>query len=96
MTCEKVNYNDFRDAMTILFDDMSDLYKQVFVLAFYENMTPDEIAKTTGKPLFFVHSIVNHLSELGDYIQNDLDDAALGVQDFYKKLYLRLFASGRS
>ncbi|MBQ9811964.1 MAG: hypothetical protein IJM54_01505 [Thermoguttaceae bacterium] len=73
----KVAYNDWRDAMTIFLDDMSDFYNHVFIMAFKEQMLPNEIAKATSRPVYFIESIVNHLSAIGETIHENLLDAEL-------------------
>jgi len=68
----KTAYNDWRDAMTIFLDDMSDFYNHVFIMAFKDQMLPNEIAKATSRPVYFIESIVNHLSAIGEVIYEDL------------------------
>lgn len=68
----KTAYNDWRDAMAIFLDDMSDFYNHVFIMAFKDQMLPNEIAKATSRPVYFIESIVNHLSAIGEVIYEDL------------------------
>ncbi|MBR4752205.1 MAG: hypothetical protein IK077_10640 [Thermoguttaceae bacterium] len=77
----KVAYNDWRDAMTIFLDDMSDFYNHVFIMAFKEQMLPNEIAKATSRPVYFIESIVNHLSAIGETIHENLLDAELSCDE---------------
>ena len=69
----EVSFNDWRDAASIFLDDMSDFYNHVFILAFRRDKPVHEIAVETNRPTWFIESIVNHLSAIGETIANSLD-----------------------
>ena len=59
-----VAFNDPKELMGSLCEDMSELYRTVFTLQFYEDFSAEEIAAAVERPVWFVQEICDHFENV--------------------------------
>lgn len=59
-----VAFNDLKELMSSLCEDMSELYRTVFTLQFYEDFSAEEIAAAVERPVWFVQEICDHFENV--------------------------------